>query len=133
MGVIGLMNLGEVVDDRLPVVLVAARTWWTEVGVPQGGRRGEGVVLFSRGEKVEVSGENEEAVCGIRIHVTGVFQDGVLNSEYLRRRETKIMDIPMNPAESPMVSRDTQYSSRDEMVLIEDSLGACSRTRYKRH
>ena len=104
VGVIGLVNLGEVVDDRLPVVLVAAWAWWLEVGVTQGGGRGKGVVLFARGEKVEVAGEDEEAVRGIRIHMSGVVQDGMLNCEYLRGREPVIMNVPMDPAE-PLITR----------------------------
>ena len=100
MCVVWLVNLREVVNDRLPCDLVVAWAWWLEVGITQGGGRGKGVVLFARGEKVEVAGKDKEAVRGIRIHMSGVVQDGMLNSEYLRGRETIIMNVPMNPAES---------------------------------
>ena len=123
-----MMYLGEVIDNRLSVALLAAWIRWLEVGISQGGRVGEGVVMFARREEVEVAREDEEAASGIRIHMSGVFQDGVLNSEYLRGREAVVMDVPVHPTETFITRHNTKYSPRDKIILSEDSLGTCRRT-----
>ena len=116
MCVVRLVNLREVVHDRLPCGLVVAWARWVEAGIAHGGGGGEGVVLFASSEKVKVTSENEEAVLGIRLYMASILSDSAFDTEYLRGRKTKIVNIPVYPTESFTGRGDAQYSPRYKMA-----------------
>ena len=74
------------------------------------------MVLIARGEEIEVARENEEAVLGVGLYMASILNDSALDAEYLRRRKTKIVNIPVDPAESFTGRGGAQYSSRYKMV-----------------
>ena len=90
------------------------------------------MVLFARSEKVKVTSENEEAVLGIGLYMASVLDDGAFDAEYLRRSKTKIVNIPVDPAESFTGRSGAQYSPQYKMVQRKVILRNACGTRDER-